>query len=119
MGELPEGRGILSNLALLLCQYSKQKAFYHGKKAHHHIYESGYENSRFLANWVIQMYGECGLMDDARAVFDKIRCPNTHSWTILLAMYALNGHMDHVENVFCRMTERKVVSWNALLSIYG
>lgn len=118
MGQLPQGRVVLSSLAFLLRQFGKQKALSDGKRAHNHIFSLGYDSSRFLANWVVQMYGECGSMEDAQAVFERIHSPNIHSWTILLTMYAQNGRLEDAKAVFYRMPDRSVVSWNAMMAAY-
>lgn len=118
MGQLPEGRGILSTLAFLLKQSGKEKSLLNGHQVHNHIYSIGYDNSRFLANWVIQMYGECGCMADAQAVFDSLYSHNIHSWSILLTMYAQNRCLEDAKAVFERIPERTVVPWNAMMTAY-
>eukprot|EP00250_Pteridium_aquilinum_P020085 c24697_g1_i5 orf=248-883(-) len=118
MGPLPEGRGILSTLAFLLKRFGKEKALSNGQQVHNHIYSIGYEYCRFLSNWVIQMYGECGCMEDAQAVFDSLFSRNIHSWSILLTMYAQNGLLEDAKAVFEKIPERTVVPWNAMMTAY-
>ncbi|XP_024539382.1 pentatricopeptide repeat-containing protein At2g35030, mitochondrial-like [Selaginella moellendorffii] len=49
------------------------------------------KESLHLWNLVIETYGKCGSVEEARAVFDRISDRNLVSWNILLAAYARNG----------------------------
>ncbi|KAM0911417.1 hypothetical protein ACQ4PT_013494 [Festuca glaucescens] len=40
---------------------------------------------------LLNLYAKCGLLDHARDVFDEMRCPNTVSWTALIAAYMNAG----------------------------
>ncbi|EFJ06468.1 hypothetical protein SELMODRAFT_135370 [Selaginella moellendorffii] len=58
----------------------------------HISHSKRFSGDRLLLNCVVEAYGKCGCVKDARLVFSSIRHPNVYSWTILLAAYAQNGH---------------------------
>eukprot|EP00250_Pteridium_aquilinum_P020082 c24697_g1_i2 orf=248-874(-) len=115
MGPLPEGRGIISTLLFLLKRSGKEKALSNGQQVHNHIYSIGYVNSSFLLNWVIQMYGECGMHELFLIAFFS---QNIHSWSILLTMYARNGLLEDANAVFEKIPEWTVAPWNAMMTAY-
>eukprot|EP00249_Psilotum_nudum_P032214 c47461_g1_i1 orf=3-386(-) len=53
--------------ASLLRHCSHARALSQGKRLHAHIGEWGYGGDRFLGNLLVQMYGNCGSLRDARA----------------------------------------------------
>ncbi|XP_024545081.1 pentatricopeptide repeat-containing protein At4g13650-like [Selaginella moellendorffii] len=61
------------------------QALPHGRRVHAHLQDHGYGRNRFLGNLLIQMYGKCGSLADARAVFSHLPCKNRYSWAILMA----------------------------------
>ncbi|KAI5065656.1 hypothetical protein GOP47_0020351 [Adiantum capillus-veneris] len=52
----------------------------------------GLEDDDYLANPLISMYGRCGALLDACAVFDSTVTPNVVSWTALITCFVMNGH---------------------------
>ncbi|MCO5598360.1 hypothetical protein L7F22_052455 [Adiantum nelumboides] len=52
----------------------------------------GLEDDLYLANLLISMYGRCGALLDACAVFDNMLAPNVVSWTALITCFVTNGH---------------------------
>ncbi|KAJ7299552.1 hypothetical protein O6H91_17G079000 [Diphasiastrum complanatum] len=78
-------------LASLLKRCGQAKALCDGRLAHAHILRHKQNHSRFLSNWLVQMYGDCGSLEEAQAVFDNLRKPNLYSWTVLIKAYTKNG----------------------------
>ncbi|EFJ20618.1 hypothetical protein SELMODRAFT_108163 [Selaginella moellendorffii] len=58
---------------------------------------------------MIQMYGACGSLEEARRVFESIDHPNGFSWNILLTAYAQRGHLQDSKRIFDAMPERDVM----------
>lgn len=112
------GETNVTALATLLRSCSTAKTLFDGRRVHSHITTCGYDGIRFLANCLVQMYGSCGNMEDARAVFRKISCPNMYSWTILLTVSGQNGSLDDAKLAFGRMPDRSVVAWNAMMTAF-
>ncbi|EFJ29531.1 hypothetical protein SELMODRAFT_35195, partial [Selaginella moellendorffii] len=75
-----------------------------GRQAHGSIARTGYEEDRFMANTLLQMYGKCGSAQDARLViFLAMPRKNVVSWTALMAAYARNGHSKEAVRAFRSM----------------
>lgn len=111
-----QGLHDFSETASLLRRLGKAKDLTQGKKVHAFIRKYGYDRNTFIGNCLIQMYGNCGSLDDARAAFDAIQTPNLHSRNILIQAYSLNGSFDDAKSVFEAMHTRDVVSWTAIIS---
>ncbi|KAJ4851113.1 hypothetical protein Tsubulata_040707 [Turnera subulata] len=62
-----------------------------GRRAHELMRRSGYGGDIELSNKLIDMYGKCGSVRDARRVFDRMRERNLGSWHLLMNGYAENG----------------------------
>lgn len=80
-----------TTLPALLKQCGKAKALDDGKILHAHICKFFNVHSTFLGNCLVDMYGNCGSMEDAASVFHHIRNLNLYSWNILINAYAKNG----------------------------
>ncbi|XP_002983273.2 pentatricopeptide repeat-containing protein DOT4, chloroplastic [Selaginella moellendorffii] len=87
----------------LLQECGAARSLARGKAIHARIQESGYGDDRLLGNLVIQMYGRCGSLADARGVFDSIRDRNVYSWTIMIKASAENGQPREALQFFRRM----------------
>ncbi|KAJ7551471.1 hypothetical protein O6H91_06G016700 [Diphasiastrum complanatum] len=74
---------------LKLC--GRSKALSDGRLVHGYIVRQKYDHDTVLGNWLVQMYGDCGSMDEALAVFKHLPNPNLYSWTMLMKGYAKNG----------------------------
>ncbi|MCO5592317.1 hypothetical protein L7F22_046317 [Adiantum nelumboides] len=61
-----------------------------GKQFHHYLVEKGFEQDIVLGTTLVNMYGGCGCLDDARRVFDKLPFHNLVSWNALIAAHARN-----------------------------
>ncbi|EFJ17953.1 hypothetical protein SELMODRAFT_113948, partial [Selaginella moellendorffii] len=89
------------------------------REIHAQLHTSGYGGDRYLGNLLVQMYGECGCVEDAHAAFEAIHERNSFSWNIMLAAYARNGHLQETKEMFDRMPAKNVVTWNAMLAAYS
>eukprot|EP00249_Psilotum_nudum_P013932 c24584_g7_i2 orf=65-859(+) len=105
--------------ACLLRRCGNAKSLLDAKRLHRHMIGSGYSCDRLLWNLLVQAYGKCGSLEDARAVFDNIRQPNVFSWNILMAAYAQNGCLEGARRLFDKMPQRDVVSWNSMIAAYA
>ncbi|EFJ21855.1 hypothetical protein SELMODRAFT_106227 [Selaginella moellendorffii] len=64
------------------------------RQTHARILKSKHRRSVYLANLMIQMYGKCGCVEDARAV-EMPEYLDTVSWNTMITAYAQNGHLNH------------------------
>ncbi|XP_024531941.1 pentatricopeptide repeat-containing protein At4g02750 [Selaginella moellendorffii] len=86
-----------------------------GRKIHRRIATARMEENLIVANGLIAMYGKCGGVEEARAVFDSTPQRSLLSWNLMIAAYAQNGHPRHGEKLLDRMPERDLVGWNTVL----
>ncbi|MCO5582772.1 hypothetical protein L7F22_036671 [Adiantum nelumboides] len=103
----------------LLNHYRKSKALLEGRVVQSLACEHRYDRSTFLCNCFIEMYGNCGHVVDARAVFARIRKPDVYSWHILMKAYGQNGQVDDAYTAFLQMPFRNDVSWNTMISAFA
>ncbi|KAK8967985.1 Pentatricopeptide repeat-containing protein [Platanthera guangdongensis] len=62
-----------------------------GGQLHGHSVVSGLDAFSSVSNSLVDMYGKCGRIDDARVVFVSIQRPNVVSWNSLMSGMASNG----------------------------
>ncbi|GAB2296940.1 hypothetical protein Dimus_031042 [Dionaea muscipula] len=92
-----------------------------GIQLHCHALIHGLNAHLFVGTTLTSMYGECGLLDDARRVFDEIPEPNVVAWNAILTACFRGEDVENMELVFDRMTVlllRDITSWNVMLSGY-
>ncbi|GAU16134.1 hypothetical protein TSUD_340040 [Trifolium subterraneum] len=86
-----------------------------GKSVHGSVLRCGLEDDVFVGTSLIDMYGKCGEIDDARKVFDGLSERNVVSWTAMVAGYVTVGNLVEAKKVFDEMPRRNVASWNAMI----
>lgn len=106
---------IKGKFALLLQCHGRAKELSEGHCVHAEINMLGYDNKTFLANFLIEMYGNCGKLEDAEIVFKRIAHPNVFSFNIFLKAYCQNGMLDLANEFFWGMPLRDVVSWSTMI----
>lgn len=80
-----------STYARLVSFCSSLRLLHYGRKVHEHILSSDYQTDTILQNHILNMYGRCGSLVDARRVFDRMTERNVVSWTEIIAGYSQNG----------------------------
>ncbi|XP_024530846.1 uncharacterized protein LOC9631733 [Selaginella moellendorffii] len=63
-----------------------------GSRVLDHMIKTKQTLDRYLLNMLVEMYGKCGAVGQARQTFDRISRKNVFSWTIMITAYAQNGH---------------------------
>ncbi|XP_002520950.3 pentatricopeptide repeat-containing protein At3g63370, chloroplastic [Ricinus communis] len=58
-----------------------------------------------LQNTIIDVYGECGIIDYAVRIFESIECKDVVSWTSMISCYVHNGLANKALEVFSSMKE--------------
>ncbi|XP_024535000.1 pentatricopeptide repeat-containing protein At4g21065-like [Selaginella moellendorffii] len=97
----PDSLKDLCSSLIKRCGRSKNLA--DGRRIHHRLARNS-QLDRFLANLLIEMYGKCGSVGDARRVFDEIGDrKNIYSWTIMIAAAASNGSKHLAMQIFREM----------------
>jgi pentatricopeptide repeat protein len=116
-GRLKEALGVLNCMyhlgisadsaayAHLLLECGNVKSLSDGKMVHFHMIKAGFEPDVFVGNNLINMYAKCGVLEDARHLFDKMCERSVVTWNALIAGYILNGDFVEALKVFCKMKE--------------
>ncbi|WOL11866.1 hypothetical protein Cni_G20630 [Canna indica] len=102
--------------ALIAC--SEVLALKEGHQIHVVLMKFGFEEDNVTMNSLMDMYVKCGVVEDARQLFDQLPSKDVVSWTVMVSGYATCGRIDEAEKLFDLMPERNVFSWNALLVGY-
>eukprot|EP00250_Pteridium_aquilinum_P004924 c15100_g1_i1 orf=57-797(+) len=103
--ELPSPDTLLS----LLQNCRKSKALRHAQRVHLHICENGFESLPSLGNHLVPMFVECGSLQDAQHVFNKLPHRNEYSWTSLIQGFVECGDLQDALNMFEPMQARNVL----------
>ncbi|THG20005.1 pentatricopeptide repeat-containing protein At5g55740, chloroplastic [Camellia sinensis] len=74
-----------------------------GKGVHGYVLKMGFGGCVFVASSLVDMYGKCGVLDDARQVFDNMSERNVVAWNSMIASYVQNGMNEEAIEVFCEM----------------
>ncbi|KAF5749045.1 pentatricopeptide repeat-containing protein [Tripterygium wilfordii] len=78
--------------------------------------------ARDVVTWttVITGYVKCGLMEEARKLFDRVDAKkNVITWTSMVSGYVRLKRISEAERLFEDMPERNVVSWNTMVDGYA
>lgn len=82
---------------------SDPKALLDGKSVHDRILKHGHERSAFLGSLLIQMYVNCGAMEEAQVWFAAMHERNLFSWNFMIAAYARHGQATNAIQLFEQM----------------
>eukprot|EP01018_Ginkgo_biloba_P012902 Gb_06272 [translate_table: standard] len=74
-----------------------------GKEIHGHIIRSEIVSDDFLGNALLVMYANCGLVDVAYQMFDKMPQINLISWNAMITRYARDGLAKEALKLFREM----------------
>ncbi|TVU14438.1 hypothetical protein EJB05_37908, partial [Eragrostis curvula] len=73
------------------------------EQLHAHISKRNFYSNVILGTALVDVYGKCGLLEDARKAFDGILHPNAISWNVMIRRYVLAGMGDMAVHMFFRM----------------
>ncbi|KAK1413935.1 hypothetical protein QVD17_29672 [Tagetes erecta] len=79
-----------------------------GKGVHGYVVKMGFEDCVFVASSLVDMYGKCGELEDARKVFDEMPKRNVVTWNSIMASYSQNGMYEEAIRVFVDMRKEDV-----------
>ncbi|KMT17066.1 hypothetical protein BVRB_2g041230 [Beta vulgaris subsp. vulgaris] len=71
-----------------------------GRLIHGVVVKTGYERDLFVASSMVDMYGKCGEIWDARKIFDEMPHRNVVSWTGMIFGYAQLGENEEALRLF-------------------
>ena len=89
----------------LLERIKMSKSYEDAKRVHDFFLQSTFRGDLRLNHMVIEMYGSCEAMTDARRVFDHMPSRSMDTWILMLNAYADNGLGDDALQLFEQMRE--------------
>ncbi|CAN4101899.1 unnamed protein product [Withania somnifera] len=89
-----------------------------GKQVHCLSLKDGFESHVYVQTALVNMYGECGVVGDAKKVFDEMPVRNTVTWNALISGFVKWGDVKLARELFDAMPEKNVVSWTGLIDGY-
>ncbi|XP_062090681.1 pentatricopeptide repeat-containing protein At5g55740, chloroplastic [Humulus lupulus] len=89
-----------------------------GKGVHGYAVKMGYSGCVFVTSSLVDMYGKCGAMEDARKVFDGIPEKNVVTWNSLMVGYVLNGLNEEAIELFYNLRMESVEPTQVTISCY-
>ncbi|XP_062096998.1 pentatricopeptide repeat-containing protein At1g33350 [Humulus lupulus] len=78
-----------------------------GKWIHGYVYRNGLLPDSILSNALVDMYGKCGNLKEARKIFDMTSPKCLTSWNSMINCYALHGESKSSISVFEEMIQLK------------
>ncbi|KAI5075792.1 hypothetical protein GOP47_0009868 [Adiantum capillus-veneris] len=89
----------------LLDACASQANLSRGNFIHSLAVKSGYDLDLDISNVILNMYGKCGKLKDAREVFKQMRLLDIVSWNTMICLWAQHGHS---KTVFLSLEEMLV-----------
>ncbi|KAM2263662.1 hypothetical protein ACFXTI_039922 [Malus domestica] len=100
----------------LLDSCIRTKSARDARRIHARIIKTQFSSEIFIQNRLIDAYGKCGCLDDARKLFDKMPERNTFTWNSILSTLTKLGLIDEAVKIFRLMPEPDQCSWNSMVS---
>ncbi|CAA7056951.1 unnamed protein product [Microthlaspi erraticum] len=97
----PSARVLTSSLA----GCSDNSDLWIGKQIHCVALRNGFVSDSKLCNGLLDMYGKCGQIVQARTLFSAMPCKSVVSWTSMIDAYAVNGDGVKALEIFREMCE--------------
>ena len=80
-----------------------------GQAIHSQTVLHAFDRDIFNANSLIVMYAKCGLLAEARRIFNEIPMRDVVSWTTMISGYFENGHEEEALFCFERMQKEGII----------
>lgn len=74
-----------------------------GKGVHGYVVKMGFGGCVFVASSLVDMYGKCGVLEDAKKVFDSMLDKNVVTWNSVMVGYVRNGLNEEAIKMFYDM----------------
>ncbi|KAF3322090.1 pentatricopeptide repeat-containing protein [Carex littledalei] len=89
------------------------------KQVHKQLFIIGFcWTNLVISSSLVDAYARCGLLSDARKVFDEMPVKDLRAWTVMIHGYAKSGSLEYAHRLFDMMPERNLITWNALIGGY-
>ncbi|KAK8565796.1 hypothetical protein V6N13_020875 [Hibiscus sabdariffa] len=79
-----------------------------GRELHCFIVKLGFLYDSFVSSALVNLYGKCGLVEEARWVFDQVSCRDLVLWNVMVSCYASDSLTQETFEVFDLMKKEGV-----------
>lgn len=87
----------------VLCACASQALLSEGMQVHATIAESRFESDVAVGTSLVHMYSQCGKLEDARVMFDRMPERHVVSWNAMIAAYAQHGQGKEALHIFHKL----------------
>lgn len=84
-------------------------AFDVAKGVHGCVLKTCYEHDIYVGVGLLELYTNCGKIEDAQQVFEEIPKADVIPWSFMISRFAQSGKSEEAVNLFCRMRQAFVV----------
>lgn len=100
-----------------------KKTLEQGRHVHVAVVEAGYESDVVVGSALVNMYGKCGSVEEARWVFQRLHVKNCVTWNALIEAYLQrkdrSGALDLFQSMICEDIIPNKVSFISSLGAYS
>ncbi|XP_027356333.1 pentatricopeptide repeat-containing protein At2g21090 [Abrus precatorius] len=89
------------------------------RQIHGQVLVIGFLSNVVICSSIVDAYGKCGKMDDAKRLFDDMTVRDIPAWMTLFSGYAAWGNMESAAELFIQMPKENSCSWTSLISGYA
>ncbi|XP_043707991.1 pentatricopeptide repeat-containing protein At1g08070, chloroplastic-like [Telopea speciosissima] len=99
------GIATLDSVALMgiLSSCSRSGALQHGRRIHALTIKTGFGDDNFIGSTLIDMYANCGDLENARNVFKGMKERDIACWNAMISGSGMNGYGDDAIDLFLQM----------------
>lgn len=94
-----------------------------GKQVHGHALRTMLIEDVFVGNALVDMYAKCGMMEEAKKVFERMKVKDVVSWNAMVTGYSRIGSFEDAFALFKKMRQENVklnvVTWSAVIAGYA
>ncbi|KAJ8563050.1 hypothetical protein K7X08_031502 [Anisodus acutangulus] len=87
-------------LVSVVTAFAKLRALHQGKWVHGYVIKNGIELNSYLVTALVDMYMKCGVIAEARVIFDELSANDFVTWTAIIVGYSQCGYPDEALKLF-------------------
>ncbi|KAI3793302.1 hypothetical protein L1987_35919 [Smallanthus sonchifolius] len=115
-----QNRLCLLTLAPLIFKACASLSMIHyGKAMQAESIKAGVESDVVVGTSIVNVYGKCCDVINARKVFDEMPVKNVVTWNAMIGVYMRNGATDTALCLFEKMSDRTAVPWIEMIAGYA
>lgn len=118
----PAVKPLSFTLSSVLKACAQLRALGEGGQVHGHVFKQGFQLDSPVQTTLIDLYGKCGRLSDARKAFDEMRRRgelDVQAWNTMVVACAEAGDMEAARHLFDEMPERNTHSYIAMINGYA